>query len=69
MVRSVRRCGGHPGLLFDSPVAFSAAHLPTGIPFVWDGNRPARVRLSLPNRPRHPGGAACCPGAAPPGGP
>ncbi|MEI5131914.1 carotenoid oxygenase family protein [Streptomyces libani] len=30
-------------LLFDSPVVFSAAHLPTGIPFVWDGNRPARV--------------------------
>ncbi|WP_327704408.1 carotenoid oxygenase family protein [Streptomyces decoyicus] len=34
---------GHHVILFDSPVVFSAAHLPTGVPFVWDGNRGARV--------------------------
>ncbi|MFJ9696095.1 carotenoid oxygenase family protein [Kitasatospora sp. NPDC101183] len=30
-------------LLYDTPMVFSAAHLPTGIPFTWDAERPARV--------------------------
>ncbi|MFJ7274641.1 carotenoid oxygenase family protein [Kitasatospora sp. NPDC098663] len=30
-------------LLYDSPVVFSAAHLPTGVPFTWDARRGARV--------------------------
>ncbi|MFH8587456.1 carotenoid oxygenase family protein [Streptomyces celluloflavus] len=30
-------------LVFDSPVVFSAAHLHTGVPFRWDGDRGARV--------------------------
>ncbi|MET8702526.1 carotenoid oxygenase family protein [Kitasatospora sp. NPDC004723] len=30
-------------VLFDGPVVFSAAHLGTGVPFVWDDNHQARV--------------------------
>ncbi|WP_031076912.1 carotenoid oxygenase family protein [Streptomyces sp. NRRL WC-3742] len=33
----------HYVLLYDTPMVFSAAHLPTGVPFTWDAERPARV--------------------------
>ncbi|MEU5811632.1 carotenoid oxygenase family protein [Streptomyces sp. NPDC047718] len=33
----------HHVILFDGPVVFSAVHLPTGVPFVWDEAHQARV--------------------------
>ncbi|MFE1805644.1 carotenoid oxygenase family protein [Streptomyces sp. NPDC059533] len=33
----------HHVILYDAPVVFSAAQLPTGVPFVWDGSHRARV--------------------------
>ncbi|MCF3179706.1 carotenoid oxygenase family protein [Streptomyces polychromogenes] len=35
----------HHVVLYDGPVVFSAAHLTTGVPFVWDHTHPARLGI------------------------
>ncbi|MFD8478628.1 carotenoid oxygenase family protein [Kitasatospora sp. NPDC059673] len=35
----------HYVVLFDAPVVFSPAHLPTGVPFTWDDTHQARVGI------------------------